>query len=880
MRAAFDDAERAWQSSPLAAPDFFRLTSLWVLDGVKEACSRIPAVPVLVEIAMATDAMLQSEDVEPLTLNWPVIDEDASVAVELRKALIRRKRWAGDFEHMAGIVRRQLVNGLQAVVEELPESCFEEWEVDEQPPFSAPLVTLFERPAAVIEHLYLMLYDDETLKYELFLKVRERLVTNMLVASGFPPDTNPHDVAQRMVMPTGQKNKNPVELAEMYLAGTPFAYLMSLPVPFHIPDHMRFEHCHIIGGTGHGKTQLMQRMVHADLLTAQHERRSIVVIDSQGDLINKLSRLSLFDPDAPGSLADRLVLIDPSDVEFPASLNLFDAHTDRVKDYGAADRERVLNGVIELYETFFGEMLGAELTQKQGVIFRYLARLMMAIPGATIHTLMQIMEDGKPFKSYMQALDGSARYFFESEFFHPSFSATKKQILKRLWGVLSTPAFERMFAQKANKLDMFEALQSGKIILVSTAKDMLKSDGSSLLGRFFIGMLAQATLERSTLTPEQRTPTFVYVDEAQEYFDDSIETLLNQARKYKVGITLAHQTLDQLSPRLRSAVHANTSFKCVGGVSSKDARALADELRTSSDFIEGMRRRGGRSEFAVWLKQSTPHAIRLSVQLGYVERQSVMSEESFAALTDQNRARYCGTKDDVIGFAPLPVRSVEPERQTPVQPVPVSVIVESEDEVAEVLLPSPSTVTVRSAMPGDPLAGRATEERGQGKGGSQHQHMQKLIKEMAQQRGYRAVIEEPVAGGSIDVAFFREGIAIACEISVTSKAAYEVKNLAKCLGSEFTRVFAIATDRKRLAAIEAATRMALSETDLAKIDFLTPDGVAEALDALSAPVQESTVRGYNVKVTRSSIGIIEAQDRRASVTRIIAKSMQVGEGED
>ena len=86
--------------------------------------------------------------------------------------------------------------------------------------------------------------------------------------------------------------------------------------------------------------------------------------------------------------------------------------------------------------------------------------------------------------------------------------------------------------------------------------------------------------------------------------------------------------------------------------------------------------------------------------------------------------------------------------------------------------------------------------------------------------------------------------------------------------------------RKRLATIESSTRASLSEIDLAKIDFLTPEGVAEALDALSAPVQESTVRGYKVKVTRSSVGAAEAQDRRASVTRIIAKSMQPGEGSD
>src|SRR6185437_3217413 len=99
-----------------------------------------------------------------------------------------------------------------------------------------------------------------------------------------------------------------------------------------------------------------------------------------------------------------------------------------------------------------------ELTQKQGVIFKYLARLMLAIPGATIYTLMEIMEDGKRFEQYIELLDGSARHFFETEFFHPAFAATKKQVLRRLWGVLSTPAFERMFTQPQNKLDLFAAM--------------------------------------------------------------------------------------------------------------------------------------------------------------------------------------------------------------------------------------------------------------------------------------------------------------------------------------------------------------------------------------------------------------------------------------
>lgn len=861
-RQAWSDAEALWRTSPLANG----LNNM-VLGYMREAmrrADRLPALPILIALADATEEILLAEDIQAAEAMWTAIDNDVEVASNFRQMLVRRKRWAANYEQMNGIARARFLDAYDGLFRALPEAGFGAWRETEDA-FGVPLIELLESPADAIHHLMLFPYDDDTMRLGLFLRLREQLATNMLVASGFRPDDNIHERADRLVMPQNQKGKSPSELARLYLAGTPLLSVLELPVPFHIPEEARFEHCHIVGGTGHGKTQLMQRMIHADLAAAQRERRSVVVIDSQGDLINKLMRLALFDPDALDSLADRLVIIDPADIQFPAALNLFDAHLERLQGYRAVDRERVLNGVIELYEVFFGAMLGAELTQKQGVIFRYLARLMVTIPGATIHTLMRLMEDGKPFKPHMEKLEGSARYFFETEFFHPSFAATKKQILKRLWGVLSTPAFERMFAQEANKLDLFEAMNDGKIILVSTAKDLLKSDGSALLGRFFIAMLAQAALERSTIPAEDRTPTFVYVDEAQEYFDDSIETILNQARKYRVGLTLAHQTLDQLSPRLRSAIHSNTSLKCVGGVSAKDARALADELHTSADFIESMKRRHGRSEFAVWLKQMTPQAIRLSVPLGFLERQPLLTEEALEEVLDANRARYCGTLDDVLGFDLGPSTAATPE--VPAEPAPP----QREERPREALPEDPPcTPDPRASAPRP-----SPEPRELGKGGSQHRYVQHLVKGLAEERGFRAVIEEAVEGGQIDVALYREDLSIACEISVTSTPQYEAQNLAKCFQGRFSRVFAIAADTKRLKAIETAARARLSDEEMGCIDFLTPEHVAAALDAFAAPSEEtSLVRGYRVKVSRTIIGADEAKDRRSAIARVIAQSMR------
>ena len=660
-----------------------------------------------------------------------------------------------------------------------------------------------------------------------------------------------------------QRNKTGRELVDLYLADTPFAAVLEMPVPFDIPDEARFEHAHILGGTGHGKTQLMQRMIHADLVAAQRERRSVVVVDSQGDMINKLIRLDLFNPGDPDSLADRLIVIDPADVEFPAALNLFDAHLDRLDEYRPVDRERVLNGVVELYEVFFGALLGAELTQKQGVIFKYLARLMLTIPGATIHTLMQLMEDGKPFRAEMRALDGSARYFFETEFFHPSFAATKRQILKRLWGVLSTPAFERMFAQRENKLDLFEALQSGRIILINTAKDLLKEEGSQLLGRFFIALLSQAALERSTVPEDERTPTFVYVDEAQEYFDERVETILNQARKYRVGLTLAHQTLEQLSPRLRAAMHANTSLKCAGGVSARDSRALADELHTSSDFIESMRRRGSRTEFALWLKHQTPSAIRLSVPLGFLEGQPIATQDAFDRLLAANRERYCGTLADVLSptFRAPQTDEEQPPTEHPAKP-------------AEAAPPSPALEpVVPPPRPVSPRPPRAPSETG--KGGSQHRYVQHLIKQLAEERGLRAVIEEPVNGGQVDVGLHQGDLSIACEISVTSTPEYESQNLAKCLRAGFTRVWAIAPDAKRRRTMMGHAVRRLGEAEAARVEFLTTEELIETLDALSVPQpEEQVVRGYRVKTTKKVVSPTEAKERRTAIARVLSQSLR------
>src|SRR3954462_8136670 len=230
------------------------------------------------------------------------------------------------------------------------------------------------------------------------------------------------------------------------LAGVVFLVSALWPKPrLRIPLSARFEHTHIVGGSGHGKTQLLQHLIATEELPAvARGERTLIVIDSQGDMLEKILRLSSFSP-STRNLSERLIYLDPTDVLHPPALNLFDFGLARVCQYDAVEREKLINGAVYLYEYLFGALLGAELTARQGVIFRYLARLLMAVPGATIYTLMDFMEKPDLIRPYLPHLDGPTRRFLETQFFSSLYDSTRQQILVRLWAVLSNSALACMF---------------------------------------------------------------------------------------------------------------------------------------------------------------------------------------------------------------------------------------------------------------------------------------------------------------------------------------------------------------------------------------------------------------------------------------------------
>ena len=193
-----------------------------------------------------------------------------------------------------------------------------------------------------------------------------------------------------------------------------------------------------------GKTQLLQTLIDLDIELASESPIGFAIIDSQGDLIRLVSQQQAFNPDG-GALANHIIIIDPADIEYPPALNMFDLNLYEANTLGPADREAIRNAALDTYRYMFSGLFGSTLTGRQNMLFTYIATVLMEIPGATIFTLRDFIEDPTPFTPYIEKLSGTARTFFERQFSNKTYDEVRQQLLTRIYTVLANPVFDRMF---------------------------------------------------------------------------------------------------------------------------------------------------------------------------------------------------------------------------------------------------------------------------------------------------------------------------------------------------------------------------------------------------------------------------------------------------
>jgi len=465
----------------------------------------------------------------------------------------------------------------------------------------------------------------------------ERLATLFVKSDHFPEITTTinrnFDYADQ-VFPSDYKGD---DVVETYLRGTPLEEFFDIEVPFGIPKEKYFQHGLITAGTGAGKSQLVQWFVAQEYERLKAGEISVVVMDSQKELIQALLSLDL--------PLNRICYLNPSDIEFPVPISLFDLGMQRQSQYSAADQERVVNKAIEVLTFVIDSVLGADMTTKQGTLFNYLIRLLIQIPDATLHTMREILQPGGHIKyqEYIQQLSDTAIVFFNEQYDNKTeYGQTRQQVTRRLFDLLEVGVFDRMFSHPESKFDLFEEMNHGRLILLDTEKSLLQDSGTEVLGRLYLAMLNSAVQERALIS--DRKPVYFFCDEARDYVrtnsDDTISAMLEQARKMNVGTFWVTQHLGQIDMKMRSSFMANTAIKMISQPSHEDATRFAREMNTKPDFIKDL----PALTFATFIKGVTGTAVPLRIPYGSLAE--LPQRDNHKELQQEMRDRYAVDMSD------------------------------------------------------------------------------------------------------------------------------------------------------------------------------------------------------------------------------------------
>lgn len=527
----------------------------------------------------------QEQAVLPTDISTLDLREKMELKTKLRKWLLKTD----------GTTPNDILEGIfSALAVELPKT-------KTPSPFTVPLINTLQNPKEWISRVYKTLHDQKYLDRDILSTLRERMYVNLCYHSGIEPWTVPTKSFKHAVHSDIPLN----EVNDTYLRGTPFHDLFNTPVPLRLTHDDRMGHMHILGGTGAGKTSLLERLLLNDLQS--DDPPSLVVLDPHSDLVRKLAKVDT---------NRRRIVIDPRDTQYPPALNVFALNRTRLNAYDEATREQVIAGAIQTFEFLFAGF-GIDLTGKQAVLFRNSCRLMLALPdsmgrNATILDMMHLMRDPAPYMKAVATLPDISREFFERDFKEQHFKQTRDQIRYRLQAIVENPTMARLFTSEETKVDLFEELNNGSLILVDCANDFLK-DASATFGQLFLSLVYQAVLERAAT--KVRKDTFIYVDEAASFFSNDVSDMLTELRKYRAGLVLAHQYLDQASGSLRASIAANTGIKFASGISSGDARNMASDMRTTAEFILNQ----PQLQFAAYIRNVTPHAVSIPIRWGVLD---------------------------------------------------------------------------------------------------------------------------------------------------------------------------------------------------------------------------------------------------------------------
>ena len=473
--------------------------------------------------------------------------------------------------------------------------------------------------------------------------------------------------------------------------------------------------------------------------------------------------------------------------------------------------------------------------------------------------------------------DSEVVYYWQKSFPHLSGNKSIGSILTRLDTFLAQKPIRHMVSQPENRLDFAHIMDSGKIFLAKLPEGLLGRENSYLLGTLMVSKFQQIAMSRQAQQIAARRDYWIYADEFANFITPSMAEILSGARKYRIGLTLAHHELHQLqrNPEVASAVMSHPFTRIVFRVGDDDAKKLAEGF----SYFEAKDLRNLETGQAVCRVERSDFDFNLSVPLP-VEPDKDAAAARRQEVTTVSRKKY-GTARAEVEAIQAKSRATPPldEPPTPVIAKAPQDAVKEQASIPQVETPPPLSEILKAAPAPVAETHEPPREQGQGRGGPHHQAIQKHIKEEAEKLGFRSTIEKPVLEGqaSIDVWLERNGLVIACEVSFTNTEDNESAKIIKCLKAGIPKFAMICADEKKLRKIAEAISDNIEADLAARVEYFQPNPFIEYLKTL--PVEppkksEKIRRGYKVKHSTSTGSTEEQKAKEEAAIRAIADSMQ------